>query len=79
MRARSQALFGRLREAPSDARKVARDVRIEGYTLEVWGEYFEIHQAEEQGSEELKIESRGPRRCTVDSKRGILFPSYSRI
>ena len=48
-------------KAPSDAQKEARDVRIEGYNLKMWGENFEIHQAKEHRSEKLKVHLlRGP-------------------
>ena len=48
-------IFTDAHKAPPDAQKAARDVRIEGYTLEVWGEHFEIHQAKEQRSDKLRI------------------------
>ena len=53
-------LFSDAYNAPSDAQRVARDMRIEKYTLEVWGEHFELHQAKEQRSEKLKVELKGP-------------------
>ena len=47
--------------APSDAQRAARDVRIEGSILQIWGEHFEIHQAKEQRSDKLKVHLlRGP-------------------
>ena len=59
--AQAYKFFSDARKAPSDGQKAARDVRIEGYTLEVWGEHFEIHQAKERRSEKLKIHLlRGP-------------------
>ena len=58
--AKGYKIFSDAYKAPSDAQKAARDVRIEGCILEVWGEYFEIHQAKEQRSEKLKIQLSGP-------------------
>ena len=59
--AQGYKIFSDAYKAPSDAQKAARDVRIEGYTLEAWGEHFEIHQAKEQTSEKLKVHLlRGP-------------------
>ena len=59
--AKGYKIFSDANNAPSDAQKAARDVRIEGYTLEAWGENFEILQAKEQRSEKLKIHLlRGP-------------------
>ena len=59
--AQGYKIFSDAYKAPSDAQKAARNVRIEGYILEVWGELFEIPQAKEQRSEKLKIHLlRGP-------------------
>ena len=58
--AKGYKIFSDAYKAPFDAQKAARDVRIEGYTLAVWGELFEIHQAKEEPSEKLKIQLRGP-------------------
>ena len=59
--AQGYRIFSDAYKAPSDAQKAARDVRIEGYTLEVWGEHFEIHQAKEQRSDKLRVHLlRGP-------------------
>lgn len=59
--AQGYKIFSDAYKAPTDAQKAARDVRIEGYTLEVWGEHFEIHQAKEQRSDKLRIQLlRGP-------------------
>lgn len=59
--AQGYKFFSDAAKAPSDAQRVARDVRIEGFTLEAWGEQFEIQEAKEQRSEKLKIHlRRGP-------------------
>lgn len=59
--AQGYKFFSNAAKAPSDAQRVARDVRIEGFTLEAWGEQFEIQGAKEQRSEKLKIHlRRGP-------------------
>ena len=58
--AQGYKLFSDAYNAPSDAQKVARDIRIEACTLQVWGEHFEMHQAKEQRSDKLKVELRGP-------------------
>ena len=59
--AQGYKFFSDAAKAPSDAQKVARDVRIEGFTLEAWGEQFEIQEAKEQRSEKLKVHlRRGP-------------------
>lgn len=59
--AQGYKIFSDAYKAPSDAQKAARDVRIEGFTLEAWGEHFEVHQAKEQRSDKLKIHLlRGP-------------------
>ncbi|KAF6236832.1 hypothetical protein HO173_005123 [Letharia columbiana] len=59
--AKGYKIFSDAYKAPADAQKAARDVLIEGCTLEVWGEHFEIHQAKDQRSEKLKIHLlRGP-------------------
>ena len=59
--AQGYRIFSDAYKAPSDAQKLARDVRIEGWTLVVWGEHFEIHQAKDQRSEKLRIHLlRGP-------------------
>ena len=54
--AQGYRFFSDAYRAPSDARKVARDVRIEGWVLQLWGETYEIPQAKEQRSEKLKIQ-----------------------
>lgn len=59
--AQGYKIFSDAYKAPSDAQKAARDVRIEGYILAVWGEHFEMHQAKEQRSDKFKIHLlRGP-------------------
>ena len=53
--AQGYKIFSDAYKAPSDAQKAARDVRIEGFTLQGWGEHFEIHQAKEQRSDKLRV------------------------
>ena len=59
--AQGYKIFSDARKAPSDAQKAARDVRIEGFTLQAWGLHHEIHEDREQRSEKLRIHLlRGP-------------------